>query len=210
MLVTRCQVGADRGGIPLTSQQETWWQLTSHDIGIGLQPTRASSQCSVSWGRSEAAGHCRDSLQLRRLSPVTNQHQSPLQSRSQQQRNVASTDITQKMVTWGHGSVAASLSHHVWGKYSSLHEWVNFVFVQFLILLIFSLWQPWRPDNSLYWCSHQLHLHHLHGPLNGFYFYHQEILLLLLWQILWGNITYCYLCFTFTFPSMFPVSLFIM
>ena len=112
-------------GIPLTSQQETWWQLTSHDIGIGLQPRRASSQCSVSWGRSEAAGHCRDWLQLRRLSPVTNQHQSPLQSRSQQQRNVASTDITQKMVTWGHGGVAASLSHHVWGKYSSLHKWVN-------------------------------------------------------------------------------------
>ena len=54
------------------------------------------------------------------------------------------------------------------------------------LILILSIWQPWRPDNSLYQCSHQLNLHHLHGPIHGLHLHHQEIVLLLLWQILRG------------------------
>lgn len=81
----------------------------------------------------------------------------------------------------------------------------NWVLKSFLKYWFWSLWQPWRTYHPLHQCSHQLHLYHLCGPFHGLYLHHQEILLLLLWQILRGK--YAVKVLVWSWHLMFPVSL---
>ena len=191
----------------LSSQQDTGWQLTRPDIGLQWR------ESPVSWGRSEAAGHCRVWLQLRRLRPVTNQHQSALQSGSKQQANVAQLrnyaedgDMRPEKRSSQYSPPCLRQIFRS-SRVSKCLYLFNFWFYWFLVsgnlggLTILSIDVH---TSSIFIIFMVLSMVFIFITRRSYYYYFDKYYGVIL------LITYYYLCFTFTFPSMFPVSLFIM